>query len=98
MWPMNKHRNNIESCSLSLAVSVGYTCTLMNWHQIPQMPPPEKFGAAASRILDRAAGKVTVARLRGLTHTGLLYNDRQEKIHNRAKKIHLYSASVTDST
>jgi len=26
-------------------------CTLMNWHRIPPPLPPEKFGAAASRIL-----------------------------------------------
>jgi len=43
--------NNIESCSNSLAVSVGlgYMCTLTNWRQILLLP--EKFGAAASRIL-----------------------------------------------
>jgi len=45
--------DNIESCSFSLAVSVDYTCTLTNWHRIP----PEKFGAAASRILVGAPAK-----------------------------------------
>jgi len=62
--------NNIESCSLSLAVSVGYT-----WLRILP-PPPEKFGAAASRILvgaparepnlDRAGREVPTARPSGL--------------------------------
>jgi len=26
-------------------------CTLTSWRRIPPSPPPEKFGAAASRIL-----------------------------------------------
>ena len=39
-------------------------CTLTNWRRIP--PPPEKFGAAASRIWSAPAGKRTAARLRGL--------------------------------
>jgi len=41
--------DNIESCSLSLFVSVGYTCTFTNWRRIP--PPLEKFSATAGRIL-----------------------------------------------
>ena len=42
--------DNIESCSLSLAVSVGCTCTLS--YELARIPPPlEKFGAAAGRIL-----------------------------------------------
>jgi len=37
--------NSIEICSLSLVISVSYTCTLTNWRQIVP-PPPEKFGAS----------------------------------------------------
>jgi len=37
--------NNIESCSLSLGVSVGYIVHTY------ELAPPVKFGAAASQIL-----------------------------------------------
>jgi len=63
-------------------------CTLTSWRRILP-PPPEKFGAAASRILVGAgrrtsriwfgpAGKRTAARLRGLALGGWLVTYRNK--------------------